>query len=122
MSEKEKILYISTVEDGRPYQGVKKKVAMQCRAFEKNGFHVTALNYGRRSTFGQIENLLLHSYGINYRSIKNDLLKLDADSYEYCYVRYAPATRGLIDVLKTVKETQKNIKVILEIPTYPYEE
>ena len=87
MSVKEKILYISTVEDGRPYQGVKKKVAMQCRALEKNGFDVTALNYGRRSAFGQIEKMLLHSYGINYRSIKNDLMDLDRDTYSYCYVR-----------------------------------
>ena len=122
MSMGEKILYISTVEDGRPYQGVKKKIGMQCNAFEHIGLEVTAINSGRRSLYGQIEKLFPFSYGINYRDIKLNINKFTNDSFQYCYIRYSPATRGLIDVLKTLKERQKGIKIILEIPTYPYED
>ena len=118
----ERILYISTVEDGRPYQGVKKKIGMQCNAFRHIGLEVTAINSGRRSLYGQIEKLLPFSYGINYRDIKAKISKLERDSFRYCYVRYSPATRGLIDVFRIIKETQKDIKIVLEIPTYPYED
>ena len=118
----DKILYISTVEDGRPYQGVKKKIGMQCSAFEHIGLEVTAINSGRRSTYGQIEKLLPFSYGINYRDIRSSINKLERNSFQYCYVRYSPATRGLIDVFKTIKELQNGIKIVLEIPTYPYED
>ena len=122
MNTGEKILFLSTVEDGRPYQGVKKKIGMQCRAFEQIGLSVTAFNSGRRSTYGQVEKLLPFSYGINYRDIKSKINKLEMNSFRYCYVRHSPASRGLIDVLKAIKETQRGIKTILEIPTYPYED
>lgn len=121
MKNIKRILYISTVEDGRPYQGVRKKINMQCKAFEKLGFEITLINSGRRTTYGQIEKIFPFSYGINYKIIKDELIKLEYDSYSYCYVRYSPASKGLIDVLKTIKETQHNIKTILEIPTFPYD-
>lgn len=117
---KKKLLYISTIEDG-PYQGVRAKISMQCKAFEENGFDVELCNSGIRTTLGQIEKLLPTGYGVNYRIIRKRVLGLKDTPIAYCYVRYSPASRGLIDVLKTLKSTQKNIKIILEIPTYPYE-
>ena len=122
MNSGKKILYLSTVEDGRPYQGVKKKIGMQCSALEQIGLEVTAINSGRRSAYGQVEKLFPFSYGINYRDIKSKIITLEKNSFQYCYVRYSPATRGIIDVFKTIKETQSGIKIILEIPTYPYED
>ena len=120
MDKQKIILYIDTVEDG-PFKGVKKKISMQCKAFERLGLKVLTISSGKRSARGQIEKLLPFSYGINYRIVKQQLLKLDKDILDYCYIRYTPASRGLIDVLRTVKELQKNVKVILEIPTYPYD-
>lgn len=122
MNNRDKILYLSTVEDEQPYQGVKKKIDMQCRALENLGLEVTAINSGRRTLFGQIEKLFPFSYGINNKYIRSQIEKLERDSFRYCYVRYSPATRGLIDVLKNLKKIQNGIKIILEIPTYPYED
>ena len=119
--ELKRILYLSTVEDG-PYQGVKNKIKMQCSALEDMGFEVIAINSGKRTILGQIEKLLLHAYGINYRIIRKRLMNIQRDSIQYCYIRYSPASRGLLDVMKRVKTYQKNIKIILEIPTYPYKD
>lgn len=120
MDNQKKILYIDTVEDG-PFKGVKKKISMQCKALERLGLNVLSISSGKRSTRGQIEKLLPFSYGINYRIVKQRLLQLEQDSLDYCYIRYTPASRGLIDVMRTVKTFQKNVKIILEIPTYPYD-
>lgn len=119
--ERKKIIYLSTVEDG-PFQGVRKKIKMQCTAFEEIGHEVIAINSGKRTFVGQIEKLLPHALGINYRIIKKEIEELPKDTVQYCYIRYSPASRGLLDVMKTVKSNQKNIKMILEIPTYPYED
>lgn len=119
--ERKKIMYLSTVEDG-PFQGVRKKINMQCKAFEEIGLEVIAINSGKRSFIGQIEKILPHALGINYRIIKNKISEIPKDTVQYCYIRYSPASRGLLDVMKTVKSSQKNIKMILEIPTYPYED
>lgn len=121
MEQLPRLLYLSTVEENDVFQGVHKKMIMQCKAFEENGYTVTKINAGRRSLFGQIEKLLLFSYGINYRALKKRIGSFEKDIFNYCYVRYSPATRGLISILKIIKSTQKDIKVILEIPTYPYE-
>lgn len=119
--ERKKIIYLSTVEDG-PFQGVRKKIKMQCTAFEEIGNEVIAINSGKRTFVGQIEKLLPHALGINYRIIKKRIEELPKDTVQYCYIRYSPASRGLLDVMKTVKSNQKSIKMILEIPTYPYED
>lgn len=116
-----KIIYISTVEDEGPYQGVQKKIQMQCTAFKDLGFEVAKISSGRRSLWGQLVKLCPLGYGINYRAVKKETLLLPKDSYKYCYIRYSPASRGLVDVLKTLKANQAGIKNIIEIPTYPYE-
>ena len=121
MDNMKKLLYISTIEDG-PYQGVRKKISMQCKAFEELGLDVTYINSGKRTFWGQIEKLLPTCYGVNYRIIKKRIIEFDKQHFDYCYVRYSPASRGLIDILKTLRNTQNEIKIVLEIPTYPYED
>ena len=121
MKQGKKLLYLSTIEDG-PYQGVRKKIKMQCDAFEQLGINVLAINSGKRSLWGQISKLLPFSFGLNYRLIKKELLQLTKNDFNYCYIRYSQASRGLIGLIKLLKQTQKGIRIILEIPTYPYED
>ena len=121
MDRKKNLLYIHTVEEGRPFQGVRKKIQMQCQAFEDLGLDVKILESGKRTFFGQIEKIFPLSYGVNYKIIRNQLLKYETNSIDYCYIRYSPASRGLLDVLKLLKHTQECVKIIIEIPTYPYE-
>ena len=109
--ETRKILYLSTVEDG-PFPGVRKKIKMQCNAFEEIGLEVIAINSGKRTFIGQIEKLLPHAFGINYRVLKNKIIEIPKDTIQYCYFRYSPASRGLLDVMKTLKTLQKDVKVI----------
>lgn len=116
-----KIIYISTVETGSSL-GVSNKIVMQCRAFEKIGFEVENLSSGIRSLRGQFDKANPLSYGINYRIIKKKIIQSSSNTIDYCYVRWAPTSRGLIDVLKELKEIHPNIKIILEIPTYPYKQ
>lgn len=121
MENRGRLLYLSTVGAG-PYQGVLKKIAMQCDAFEKIGLDVVHINSGEKTVCGQLAKILPFSYGVNYRIIKKRLINLQCRDYQYCYIRYSPASRGLIDVLKTLKRINNQIKIILEIPTYPYED
>lgn len=116
-----RLLYLSTVEKG-PFEGVLKKIANQCTAFSKMGFETTHINAGERSFFGQIEKLVPFGYGLNYRQIKKTILSLERNAYDYCYFRYSPASKGLIDVLRVLKRTQQGIRIVLEIPTYPYDD
>ena len=115
------MIYISTVETGTSL-GVSNKIMMQCRAFEKIGFEVENFSSGIRSLRGQFDKANPLSYGINYRIIKRKIIQSSKSTIDYCYVRWAPTSRGLIDVLKTLKEIHPNVKIILEIPTYPYKQ
>lgn len=114
-----KVVYISTVETGN-YKGVRNKIQMQCNALKRLGYNVDDLTSGARTAIGQIEKLLPHAYGLNQRIIKRKLKTYSENQIDYCYYRFSPACRGMIDILATLKKKNRNIKIVMEIPTFPY--
>lgn len=119
-----KILYLTTWDfsDG-PSSGITQKIRGQMKAFEQHGFAVDYTCISQNVTYyfkdgveyslGKVWKLrkLAANYYL-YKSLKNE-------SYEYVYNRY-----GLMDIFyfKIIKQlAHKGAKIIVEIPTYPYD-
>ena len=101
--------------------GIAKKIYGQCECLKKSGFNVTFFNpYEKnikKKSFRIIRRMPLFGY-LNHWDIKN----LDITDYEYIYIR-KPWFMDVDTVLflSKVKKVNEKIKVIMEIPTYPYD-
>lgn len=118
------------------YSGIDKKVLAQYKALKNNGLNIELCYVDRKE--GIIERKIFQK-NISLKKIKfkNRILKKvesvllrwnfkDVENYvfqnriELIYIRYEMASNyGFIKFLKNLKE--KNIKILLEIPTFPYD-
>lgn len=116
-----RLAYISTIDmNSDVYMGVAKKIRMQCEAFQKIGFQVENLSNDTNDIKEKIRKLFPSYYATAYKKIKNKINTYD--DLDVCYIRYSCASRGLIDVLKTIRQKFPTCRIILEIPTYPYKQ
>ncbi|SEG16755.1 Glycosyltransferase involved in cell wall bisynthesis [Butyrivibrio sp. Su6] len=115
------LVYISTIDmNSDVYMGVAKKIKMQCEAFEKLGFQVKNLSNSVNNPIEKLKKVFPSYYATSYRVIKKRICSIN--KIDVCYIRYQGASRGLVDVLKTVRNYHPDCKIILEMPTYPYEQ
>lgn len=112
-------LYIAKVDEEYSLDiGVTKKILGQISSFKNLGCKVDYVRLKEKNVYKNDKllrksNIRYFAYRDIYKAVKNE--KLD---YDFAYVRYA---RGNINLYKLVKLLSKNnIKVIIEIPTYPY--
>ncbi|MFD1851260.1 glycosyltransferase [Oceanobacillus bengalensis] len=113
----QRLLYITPVN--KNLVGIWKKIKMQVNYFEKKKISVDILDV-KRDTNHRILNAILkripyvgiHRWSINFEDIKNT---------DYVYIRYEKSDYQFVKSLKTIKETNPKIKVLVEIPTYPYD-
>lgn len=116
-----RLLYITSVElNNKIFLGVERKIKAQIEAFNKNNIESEHLN------FPPINNNLLSKVNrrINPLSCNSyiDLSKeIDFLKYDILYIRYTLADFTFIRLIKRAKENNPNIKILIEIPTYPYE-
>lgn len=125
-----KLIYL-THSDINEYSGVSKKILSQISAFKNTGFicdifyktktknKIFKKLYNSNLTLQEYSNNLLNKIRLicEYKIIYNYILK---EKYEIVYLRYAlEANPFFIKFLKNLK--RENIKIILEIPTYPYD-
>lgn len=120
-----KLLYMTTenVED-IGYVGIRKKVYGQLDCFERNGiesyliYRNACLNKVVQISKGEVvTEFASFSQGEYYRKVYDFICSREID---VIYIRYIMACENLIDFLKKVK-VERNIKVFMEIPTYPYD-
>ena len=130
-----KLLFIAFNNFSNLHFGPTAKVFSQCRAFENLGYDVELI--GRiGSDTAVIKNdrdykvITKHNVLINHTRARNIIDKhyqivdtkkyIKNRSYDVCYIRYDFSDGDFIGLLKKVRQCCK--KIVLELPTYPYDE
>lgn len=130
-----KLLFIAFNNFSNLHFGPTAKVFSQCRAFESLGYDVELIGRIGSDTavIKDIQNyksISEHKVLINHARARNiidkhyqtdDLKKyIKNRSYDACYIRYDFSDADFIGLLKKLRQRCK--KIILELPTYPYDE
>ncbi|MCI6152853.1 MAG: glycosyltransferase [Fusobacterium perfoetens] len=120
-----KIVYLNLLSEEDI--GVRKKVNYQCKAFKNLDYKVVQMSRKDYTTF--LYKLESKSNGIIKKFLKifsSVLLLKKTDNKKYfqkedvLYIRYFMSSPILINYLKKLKEI--GVKIIIEIPTYPYDQ
>lgn len=116
-----KILYITVDNFSENNSGIVKKIKSQQKAFLKLGFQCDLL-YSQDNNIYINNNFIKKSYNKYYRRLfffYNLYKYIKLSSYNSLYIRYPGSNIFFIKFLKKIKE--RNMKVVIEIPTYPYD-
>ena len=104
--------------------GIDKKVILQNDEFNKNGLKCRIVCYGKKkiNIFNLIIQILLSKLpffnGCPELRYSDEFSKVD-----FMYFRRPDAmSRDFINTLKKIKENNPKVKIIMEIPNYPYED
>lgn len=107
--------------------GVIKKINHQILAFQKLGCSMDFFHFHNQNAAinGVVKNLSKKRAFNKFQGdsyLYNLFLNNDSfEKYDFLYIRYPKASPFFISFLKKLKLQNYNIKVINEIPTYPYE-
>ena len=118
------LLYISPVEiDLNRLDGVQKKILDQSKAFCRHGLKVTIIshNLGLVNLI-DIDNTVCKSKSIGKGASKFAILahaKKIISDYDVFYIRYPKSDPIFLSLLREIKNQNK--KVVVEIPTFPYD-
>lgn len=99
--------------------GVKKKVDAQIYGFEKNNMDVKIVDVSIKNN--SFKNKVIRKLPFTSIYGEWEVLK-KIEPCECIYIRYIGSDYGFLKNLKSIKSRNKNTKIIIEIPTYPYEE
>ena len=123
-----KILYVARVNLDMPeISGVSNKINAQKKAFERMGHQmdlVTMDNQGLLlNRHSRIADFSTSSYRLNfYLNFYRQLPKaVSAKNYDVVYVRYPRGSFALTTALKGLLKENPKLKIVLEIPTYPFD-
>lgn len=109
-----KILYLAVFDRKRDI-GVYHKIKDQLKGFGSNGIEARLVNISQsvsRVTFLN-HDLITVYYGWENIRIDNDI--------EALYIRYNKSSFGMINFLRKFKAKRSDRKIIIELPTYPYD-
>ncbi|TYR72625.1 glycosyltransferase [Rossellomorea vietnamensis] len=117
-----KILYLAAVDENENKDiGVINKINGQIAAFESLNINVDKLFYNSHQMFFNGE--LFYSFNTHYNRrifmYERILKDLKVGSYQGVYIRYTSSDPFFVSFLKKLKGLRK--KVIIELPTYPYD-
>lgn len=118
-----KILYITNEDNLDLETGVVKKIKAQIQALEKKNFQVilsgnATIGYIVKDTINNLEDFYEYKGRNSQKKIFLFMAKY-IDVVDIIYIRRMMATKYLNDFVELCNS--KNKKVIIEIPTYPYE-
>ncbi len=124
------LLIYKANRDQVTHGGVIKKMAGQKRGFEAFNHRTDTVSIGQEGVYFNDILELSWSY-INWKmfrpaiehyqfciALKNILLK---NSYDLLYVRYFYSSYYSVSLWRWVKQSYPNTKIVIELPTYPYE-
>lgn len=118
MKDRKNMLYLTPINSNTISVGIWKKILMQVNFFKNSGFDVKLIDTGyNNETISKKIGKRLPMQSINNWKIGEGLIT-EAD---VIYIRYSKADFGLINFLKRVKKINEKIKILIEIPTYPYD-
>lgn len=115
-------IYIAAVDYANPTAfGVAKKINFQIKSFHNYNIKVDKIYLNKCNLYKNKRNIykiIKRPYHINFhRKVLeeyNDLI----DNYDFVYIRYS---YGDLFFYRLIKKLSKNIKVIIEIPTFPFD-
>lgn len=107
-------LYIAG--DYKHIPGVEKKVQSQIESFNKGGFNIKRYNMERDNLVNKV--IMRLPFESNKPSMKIDKI----NQIDYLYIRKPFINKGFIKELKRIKSIKKELKIMIEIPTYPYDQ
>jgi hypothetical protein len=113
------LLYISSVTEKSNNIGVWKKIQTQIKLFNKENINVNFFDINIRNKNRIINAIIkrLPFTGIYNWKIDKKLIK----NCDCIYIRYNFSDYQFIKFLKRAKKINNKIKILLEIPTYPYD-
>lgn len=129
------MLYIAFNNTENTLFGVQAKILSQCRAFRAHGYYVDLIERRGAGTIIMTEDeipadiqrrrVLINNY--YFRSVLDKQYQIhDIENYikdrkyDACYIRYDFSDLGFIRLLKALRRVCG--KIVLEFPTYPYDE
>ena len=112
-----KLIYLTTSIDDLS-AGVKNKINTQISVMNQNGIDVELFNPMYK---GHFRNFIKYFFTFIGRNKKIEDLKRKAVEADCVYIRYFLCNYSVIKFLKTIKIINPKLKVLVEIPTYPYE-
>lgn len=121
------ILYI-TVCNIELNGGVEKKIKYQIDSLEKIGHQVQCLYASKKNickyVSGTTTTLTEYKNSFNKRKkIYVEALNLiNKENIDIIYIRYFKCDIGFLQFLNKIKKINKRVKILVEIPTYPYDE
>lgn len=112
-----KLLYITTTQFDKQSTGIGHKIFKQIELFKSLGFDVEVYN---QFTDTRLMTRLLYllpfcNLKYSYKEIKSE------NNVDVIYLRYFLSDVKLIEMLHTVRDNNPYVKIIIEIPTYPYD-
>lgn len=111
-----KIAYIYTlIQLGKESMGITNKINAQIMEFQRSGINVDLKLCYYISKSKRI--LPFQTNSADWFSMRKDLL-----NYDGLYIRFSTFDFQLLRTLKWIKRKNQKSKIVLEIPTYPYEE
>ncbi|MCI6582600.1 MAG: glycosyltransferase [Oscillospiraceae bacterium] len=112
-----KLLYLTEVNFGENLNGISYKIFKQIKIFENNEFEViTANNFFKSEFWRKILSFIPSlDFRHDYKVIEN------IEGIDYIYIRYYLTNLHLLKFLKKVKKNNPNVKIFIEIPTFPYD-
>lgn len=113
-----KMLYISNVGKNTNYVGVWKKIQMQIDFFESNGIEVTYKPL-RENNDSLLKKILIRLPFYSLYSKKS--YDHNFNKYHYIYIRKSKVDYRFITYLKKIKQVNPSIKILMELPTFPYD-
>lgn len=121
-------LYITTYDANNAYSGVCKKITLQVNVFEHYGISMSLVNAGsiKEVSSSTLLNQLSSLFGRNNKAVWKQLFDVSnnlllKDDYEFIYIRKTLLDSFQVRCLRDIKNNHPNIKIIVEIPTYPYD-
>lgn len=115
-------LYIYTGNLEASHSGVSKKIERQIIEFSKNNIEMTAVNLRKKlGVTGRIINLCPLIPGSFFNELNRKKKNIDFSNVDFIYIRKFTFDLFFLSLLFHLKKRHNIKKIILEIPTYPYD-
>ncbi|WP_195947759.1 glycosyltransferase [Paraclostridium bifermentans] len=111
----------TNIEPNKETSGEAKKVAMQVDALNNIGLKTKLVEMNRYNTvYNKILNRI-PMVNLYSNKIVKDIIDYDLENINYIYIRKFIIDKSFLKMLKKIKLKNNKIKILLEIPTYPYD-
>lgn len=96
--------------------GVISKINSQVNAFNDSGLNCQLFKF--KSFYNRINIFYKQKNKANYFDLKG----IDSNDFQYVYIR-KPGTIDyfFVEMLKSIKKINSDVKIVMEVPTYPYD-